>query len=270
MNDEIDDKTADDGEAELTPEDITSDDITAEFVPALVSASAMVVVDDEAVILDEITGATHLLNRTGGIVVQCFDGQSSLAEIAVDVAEAFGQPLDVITPELLALCQQLGEAGMLQGVSAHSHHHAERSTPGFPEGTILHDLDARAPDGTAIDDDWLRAERTVIINWGAQCGYCSRIVGELGELEAPLMAAGVRLMLVTVSDASQIEQQFATGGASLPVAYADEAPGFFVGLGTPVAYVVEDGAVAEPMALGALEVPELARRLAGVAPQSSS
>jgi hypothetical protein len=80
------------------------------------------------------------------------------------------------------------------------------------------------------------------------------------------MASGVRLMLVTTSDNQSVEQQFETSGAELPVAYAESAPGFFNGLGTPVAYFVEGGAVAEPIAFGAVAVPELARRLAGVEP----
>jgi Coenzyme PQQ synthesis protein D (PqqD) len=262
MSEETDRHVEAEGDADITP-----DDITADFVPALVAASAMLVVDDEAVILDETTGATHLLNRTGSLVVQCFDALSSIGEIAVDLAEVFSADLDVVTADMLVLCRELGLVGMLAGVSAHSHDHSERSSDSLPDGAILHDLAANLRDGTAIDDEWLRAERTLIVSWSARCGFCSRIVPELADLEAPLMAAGVRLMLLTTSDAAEVDEQLDQVGSSLPVAYSAEIPEFFLGHGTPVAYLVEAGAVAEPLAIGAVLVPELARRLAGVAAQ---
>ena len=55
-----------------------------------------------------------------------------------------------------------------------------------------------------------------------------------------------------------------TGGVRLPVMHVDETPDFFAGLGTPVAYLVDaDRQVVEPIAIGAAEVPDLVRRLAG-------
>jgi hypothetical protein len=123
--------------ADSADTDITSAEISEAFVPALVAAAAMAVVDSEAVILDEEAGSTHLLNATGSLVVQCFDGESTLAEIAADVAEAFRAPLELVSEDILTLCRELGDAGMLQGVSSLSRQR-ERITSGPSSTTSRH------------------------------------------------------------------------------------------------------------------------------------
>ena len=176
--------------------DITSDEITAEFVPALVATSAMLVVDDEAVILDETTGATHLLNATGSLVAQCFDGVSSVTEIAVDLADAFNVALDVVIDDLLTLCRESARLVLFEGVSAHSHDHSEHSPAGLIEGAVLHGLDAQTPDGVRISDEWLREERT-LRELGRQVRLLFANRGGSRRSGGLTHGAGVRLMLIT-------------------------------------------------------------------------
>jgi coenzyme PQQ synthesis protein D (PqqD) len=248
---------------------ILADALELDFAPGLVDTAAFVVLDDEAVILDEVSGATHLLNPTGTLVLQCFDGVSTLQEIATDVAEAFHAEEEVVAADLLTLARELGDRGLLVGVKARPRVQPSQPAPSLPVGTVLSGLDAQVADGPVVDDKWLGSGPALVVSWGARCGFCKRIIPDLVDLEMPLAAAGIRLMLVTTGSPEEIETQFAEAPGALPIAYTDELPDFLAGLGTPVAYAVGSGAAtSELMALGALDVPQLARRLAGVHEES--
>jgi pyrroloquinoline quinone biosynthesis protein D len=65
------------------------------------------------------------VDQVGALVWSVLDGTSSLRDIATDVADVFGAPLDVVAPDLLSLVQTLGRAGLLDGVSTKIHHTEE-------------------------------------------------------------------------------------------------------------------------------------------------
>jgi thiol-disulfide isomerase/thioredoxin len=256
-----------DGEAE----ELLATQLTTDFAPGLVPTANYVVLEGEAVVLDEVSGATHLLNETGALVLQCFDGAATIDEIAVDVAEAFNADKAVVAEDILGLARELGQRGLLEGVTARQPMTQREPVPSIPVGTVLTGLDARIEDGPAVDDAWVASGPALLVSWSPRCGYCKRVIPDLAELEMPLAAAGVRLMLVTTGSPEDMATQFADGGGVLPTAYAEEIPDFFTGLGTPVAYAVgADGQVSEPLAVGALDVPQLARALAGVTEDSTA
>lgn len=59
-------------------------------IPGSADGVVGVPVADEMVLLHEPTQALHALDPVATILWQCFDGASSIAEIARDAAEAFG------------------------------------------------------------------------------------------------------------------------------------------------------------------------------------
>jgi hypothetical protein len=71
-----------------------------------------------ALALDRATGAAVTLDRIGAVVVAGLDGTVSLRELADDLADVFGAPVDTVQVDVLDVVRELGRAGLLAGVSA--------------------------------------------------------------------------------------------------------------------------------------------------------
>ena len=247
-------------ELELQPaerDEIPASEVGLDLAPRLRPGVGSAFLDEEAVLLDPASGASHVLDQNAALVTRFLDGESTLGEIAFDIADVLGADGAQVEGDVVALVRTLGEQGLLEGVARdpHAGHEHARRPEGVPVGA-----DLGAWDGWAD----LAAGPTLVVSWGTRCGYCSALVTELDELAPRLCDAGVRLLLVTTGTEESLRAQ--AGDAVLPVLHVDEVPDFFQGLGTPVAYLVgEDRTVTEPLALGVDEVPELARRLAGEA-----
>ena len=236
-------------------DEIPASDVGLDLAPRLRTGVASAFLDDEGVLVDPATGASHVLDQPATLVTRFLDGESTLREIAFDIADVLGVDRGRVEDDVVALVQTLGAQGLLDGVARdpHAGHEHARPPDGVPVGA---DLSAWA--GWAD----LAAVPTVVVNWGTRCGFCSGIVADLDELRPRLRDAGTELVLVTTGDEASLHAQ--TGLADLPVMHVDEVPDFFSGLGTPVAYLVgADRTVVEPIAIGSGEVPELVRRLAG-------
>ena len=83
-------------------------EIELSFVPRRSDATVTVELDGEAVILDETHHRLHHLNATASLVWACCDGNGSVADIARDVAAAFGTaPIESDT-EVLSLARTSG------------------------------------------------------------------------------------------------------------------------------------------------------------------
>lgn len=80
----------------------------------------MVPVADEAVLLDERTGALHALDSLATLMWQCFDGTASIGEIAVDVADIFSVEELAALRDLLQLTSDLAARGLLDGTGPDS------------------------------------------------------------------------------------------------------------------------------------------------------
>ncbi|GEM_PF-2337755 len=97
---------------------ITADQIDGGFKPVARAEVASVELDGEGVLYDEEHGLTHLLNPTATVVWSCLDGQSSVDELGVELAGAFGADVVTVRGDVLALVRELGRQGLLEGVSA--------------------------------------------------------------------------------------------------------------------------------------------------------
>jgi hypothetical protein len=87
-------------------------------MPAPDPAVYTVELDGEAVLLDQDTGGLHLLNSTGTLVWLCLDGQSTLAEIAADIADGLRADPSRVRDDVLALARQFADEGLLTGSQA--------------------------------------------------------------------------------------------------------------------------------------------------------
>ena len=245
-------------ELDLRPadrEEIPASDVGLDLAPRLGPGVGAAFLDEEGVLLDPATGASHVLDQPAALVTRFLDGRSTLGEIAFDIADILGVYRAQVEADVVALAQTLGARGLLDGVARdpHAGHDHPRRSEGVPVGADLGGWDGWAD---------LPAAPTLVVNWGTRCGFCTRIVADLGELGPRLRDAGTELVLVTTGDEESLRSQ--AGDVALPVVHVDAVPDFFTGLGTPVAYLVgPDRTVVEPIAIGAGEVPDLARRLVG-------
>ena len=109
-----------------------------------------------------------------------------------------------------------------------------------------------------------RGKRLLLVNWSPTCGFCDLIVRELAELQPSLRKRKIELVLASYGDARSNRELVAEHGLECSILIQDgRAIDAFAGVGTPAAYLIdEDGRVARPLAVGAEEVPELARQIA--------
>jgi len=120
-------------------------------------------------------------------------------------------------------------------------------------------------DGTERALEEFRGRKTLLIHWGAQCGYCDVIAPDLARLQPELRRAGTEILLVSWGDPEDNRAMLAEHG--LVCAALLQSPGRelepFDTLGTPVAYLLDEaGRVASSLALGADDVVALAREAA--------
>ena len=235
-----------------------ADEVTLDFTARLRPGVGSAVLEDEAILLDPATGVSHLLDAPGTLVLRCLDGTTSLGVIAADIADVLELDPDTVANDVIVLVRALGGHGLVDGVDRDSHvgHQHSSGPSGVPVGADLSGWAGWA--GLRV-----QGGRTLLVNWGTSCGYCTRISPELAELAPSLDAVGVRLVLVTTGDDTAFREQ--VGDLDLPVLHVDETPEFFANIGTPVAYLVgADKTVLEPLAVGANAVPVLCRSATGV------
>jgi PqqD family protein of HPr-rel-A system len=89
---------------------------TSVFAPT--GSARLVDVDDEAVVIDEATGALFLLNATGALVWRCLDGESSLGEICDDLCDLLELDCAEVEEQAAALTASLLELGLVVDLPA--------------------------------------------------------------------------------------------------------------------------------------------------------
>ena len=263
--------------------DVAADDIDETFVPRPRAEVSFVEVDNELVVVAPVgpsVSDAHWLDRTASIVWNAFDGESSLAELVDDLADAFGADRDRVRDDVLDLTRTLGRAGLLDGVAYVAPVVAHPLRPeGLPVGTPLPAFTRRDLDGAVVRNADLAGTRWCAVNWSPACGYCVNIATMLADLVPALEAAGVALVLFATGAAEENRRLVADAGLRARVLVEDPLvpiepgvgpalegddtdPGLFTGIGTPAAYSVDaEGAVAAELAYGAVEVPALVREL---------
>ncbi len=96
--------------------EVSSARIDEGFAPAQSPSVYAVELDGEAVLLDEAANRLHLLNHTATLVWTLFDGQTTIAELAVDVSGELDAPYDTVVDDIVAIARHLGDEGLLAEV----------------------------------------------------------------------------------------------------------------------------------------------------------
>jgi peroxiredoxin len=136
---------------------------------------------------------------------------------------------------------------------------------GLPVGAVVEPFELPAVSGERVSLSDYRGRRVVLVHWSPGCGFCVQIAPELAALEPKLRARDTALVLVSYGDNEPNEALAEEHGLGCPILL--QTPGqqlpAFQGLGTPVAYLLDEEArVAAPVAIGAIQVPELVRAAA--------
>jgi hypothetical protein len=92
--------------------------IDSTFVPHPRQGVTTVEIEGDAVIYDEELERSHLLNPTAALIWRLLDGRSRVSEVSADIAEVYAVDLDTVLTDVLALVQDLGRRGLLEGVPA--------------------------------------------------------------------------------------------------------------------------------------------------------
>jgi peroxiredoxin len=144
-------------------------------------------------------------------------------------------------------------------------HHQPQRPQGLTVGATVEPFSLPAVSGETVALADYRGRRVLLVHWNPGCGFCAQIAAELAELEPKLRSRNTELVLVSYGDAESNRAFAEEHGLTGPILLQESGtslPAFHT-LGTPVAYLLdEQGRVAEPLAFGALEVPELARSAA--------
>lgn len=243
-----------------------ADDIDGAFVAVRRDGVSAVELDGEAVLMEDDTGGIHHLDRIATVIWNCLDGSCTLDELAADLAEAFKADLEVVREDVLQLAQTLGRTGLLAGVAAEVHAHSHDGPKGLDEGTAFPAFCLPTVEGRSVSLENYKGRKVLLVNWSARCGYCDKIAGDLAELQPALADHGVDLVLVSYGGAQEHEAKAGQWSLPGPILLQEEPSQIepFAGQGTPVAYLLdEEGNVAAPIAVGAFNVPALARQVAG-------
>jgi hypothetical protein len=138
----------------VSPE-IEAEAIDADFVAVARSDVTSVELDGELVLYDDAARVMHRLNPTASMLWACLDGSGSLAEIAADVASAYGADVVQVCSDLVAASRHLGRMGLVVGVRRSqdapgfaSDQESPPAPPGGPDAGVTPGAD---PAGDGID-----------------------------------------------------------------------------------------------------------------------
>jgi peroxiredoxin len=116
----------------------------------------------------------------------------------------------------------------------------------------------------ALEAFW--GERLLLVHWSPTCGFCRQIAGDLARLQRDLRNRKTKLVLVSYGDAESNTALLEEHDLHCSILLQPEGGTIegFARMGTPVAYLLDErGRIAKPVAVGAREVPELAKEAAG-------
>jgi len=253
---------------EGAPDGVPADEIGLDFAPTRRDNVLIKELDGELILVNrEDDDSVHVLNPSGAVIWNCFDGEGTLGDIADDLAEVFEQPVDEIREDVLEITRWIGEEGLLVGVVP-----SDDDTPeGIDVGEELPPFSLPSLDGSTVDLTSLRGDQVLLVNWSPHCGFCERVAPELAAMQPALASRNVKLLFVSVGSVEENRELFQkTGLQADALLRADVGEDFadpFPAMGTPVAYLLDaEGKIAAPLAYGAGEVPELAASAGGLTP----
>jgi hypothetical protein len=101
------------------------------YVPAWVPGVVAVDTEGEAVLVDEVANNLHLLNTSGALLWACFDAESSVSDIAFDVADALDVPFEQVLRDALAVVGDLASRGLCYDARGDAPTHRPNPTERF-------------------------------------------------------------------------------------------------------------------------------------------
>jgi peroxiredoxin len=134
--------------------------------------------------------------------------------------------------------------------------------PSLPVGTSFPSFSLPDLNGAIARLDDFRGEQVLLVHWSPDCGFCEMIAADLAYLQSDFRKQNVRLLLLAHGDAESNRKLATQYGLTCPILLLKDggSPAGFEHLGTPVAYLLDrEGRVARPCAMGAEDVPALAR-----------
>ena len=246
-------------------EEMSAADIDGRFIPRPRPNVTVVVLDGEAVVLAEGAGSAYYLDELATLVWNTLDGEATIDELAEDFADVFGAELEVVRNDIVVLTQNIGRAGLLEGIA---YEPPPEPTFAWPTGV---DLGEPIPpfklpdaDGAEVAAADLRGRSVLLVNWSPRCGFCTMIAPELAALQPELRERGVDLVFITLGDAEENRPLLEEHGLHPRLLLGDQGETeVFAGVGTPAAYLVDaEGRAASELTIGADKVPGLARSAA--------
>ena len=185
-------------------EEMSAADIDGRFIPRPRPNVTVVVLDGEAVVLAEGAGSAYYLDELATLVWNTLDGEATIDELAEDFADVFGAELEVVRSDIVVLTQNIGRAGLLEGIA---YEPPPEPTFAWPTGV---DLGEPIPpfklpdaDGAEVAAADLRGRSVLLVNWSPRCGFCTMIAPELAALQPELLERGVDLVFITLGDAEE-------------------------------------------------------------------
>lgn len=249
------------------------DAIDRSFVARLVPGLVVEDVHGERVVVGG-PGRVMVLNASAALVFELLDGESTLGELATDIADALEADPEQVGADVVEFGRQLAWAGLLEDIAFPEPDFGElgewepptTAAPAADVGDSLLDFAFTDFSGAERSLREFAGRRVLLVNWSPGCGFCTGIARQLADLEAPLRDENVELVFLTVGDEPGNATVFAEAGSAAPVLLRTEGTADpFSGTGTPAAFVLdEEGVIDRPMSVGADQVPRLASDLAGV------
>ena len=94
---------------------MTAADVDLSLTAARRPTVTGVELDGETVLYDEATGRVHHLNHQAALVWMFLDGETGLAELAADLADAFQVDPATMGEDVLTLARRFVDEGLLAG-----------------------------------------------------------------------------------------------------------------------------------------------------------
>jgi peroxiredoxin len=149
--------------------------------------------------------------------------------------------------------------------AGHGHNGVDQRLPALPVGTAVEPFRLPSTNGADVALDDFRDRKVLLVHWSPDCGFCREIAGELAELQGDLTKQKTELVLLSYGEVDANRALAHEHGLECPIVLQDGSTqvATFSGFGTPAAYLVdEEGRIESPLALGAVDVPKLAREAA--------
>lgn len=94
------------------------------FAPAISPSVGWVEIDGEVVVLDPDSEQVHLLSRSGALLWQLLDGETTVDELARDVAFAFDLDAERALEDVSAFVLEVATSGLLADAAETTEPHA--------------------------------------------------------------------------------------------------------------------------------------------------